>query len=154
MDITIPLSYLIELITHNYPPFLNNIPTQSNSQTQPDFKPYITRYEIGVLLKEKDKEEIQYKVHLFPATPHAEIWNLQEWKESAASQEAFSKASREASQKALKERARWNVIEGHFLSLSFPVTVARQLTQALMSPSITDEVLQQFGVLEKLRKLD
>ena len=45
----------------------------------PDFMPGIVRYEIGVLLKELDKNEELVKVFLYEKTRHAEIWLINEW---------------------------------------------------------------------------
>jgi len=78
----IPLEFLVEIITRSTPTHLFGVSYRSRVPNIPDFHPTIVRFEIGVLLKEKDPDEEKLKVFLYPETRHAEVWLKDEWDQS------------------------------------------------------------------------
>jgi len=80
--LNIPLEFFIEIISRSTPTHLFGLVPESRMPDIPDFSPCILRYELGLLLKEKDPEENHVKVFLFPKSNHAEVWLRHEWEQS------------------------------------------------------------------------
>ena len=77
--ISLPLAWLGELITGIPPDHLFCCKVRSRLPNVPDPHPRVVRYEIGVILRERDPGENKFKVHLYPDTKHAEVWDIHEW---------------------------------------------------------------------------
>lgn len=160
-NVTLPLSYLVEIITNSPPPHL---PSAFNSRLPniPDFTPSIIRYEIGVLLKALDESEDFVKVFLYPASHHAEVWLAGEWRQSNTHHWQLKHDSLEYREaRAKEEQARLSAHNRRQLMLAYleaqfamdPKTVASQkLAEALTKISPDNEIIDQFVGLRKFLK--
>jgi hypothetical protein len=108
--LSLPTSWLVELITHSPPGYLWDQPLLSRLPNIPDFSPRVVRYEIGVLLKERDKTEDLVKVFLYSESHHAEVWLKNEWDQSNTYYFKLKESSAEYQKREDERKEKWNKV--------------------------------------------
>lgn len=157
--ITLPLKFVVELITNSPPAYLPTRPV-SRLPNIPDFSPGIVRYEIGALLKELDSKEELVKVFLYPETEHAEVWLIGEWLNSTTHLLQIKRESSEYREELLQReesrRKEHELMEDlteflkKFLNTSSTTTAVIKLAQALVrAVKINDDIVDQFPGLRQ-----
>ena len=152
--ITLPTSYLVEVICHCPPNHLWEQEVRSRHPGVPDFTPRVVRYDLGALLKAKDPDETFVKVFLYPDTHHAEVWMKSEWDQSNT-KSLKAKLESAAYQEQESERLRkWDGISTYVetkmgIDKKSSTGVHVKMVKALLGLRSVPEQLKSFDGIEQ-----